>query len=163
MRKQKGERAVMPQQTRAALEDIEVFYPAPHPRRGSTRQQTPELGTLLVDHANCEKKAAATALSLMHRYTDNASLLKQNVPIFGPGAPAFRASAKIMERRGIHYGPLSASRYAQGLHAGVRRQEPGRLTDTLVVGALIEARLANALRGSRRIWILSSLIFIDHS
>ena len=45
-----------------------------------------------------------------------------------------------MAARDIPYEPLSASRYAQGLHKGVRRQEPGRLIDTLIVGALIEAR-----------------------
>ena len=45
-----------------------------------------------------------------------------------------------MQVRGIRYRPLSASRYAAGLRAGVRPQEPGRRTDTLVVGAIIEAR-----------------------
>ncbi|MEC7080402.1 MAG: tRNA isopentenyl-2-thiomethyl-A-37 hydroxylase MiaE, partial [Pseudomonadota bacterium] len=28
---------------------------------------------LLIDHANCEKKAAATAMKLMYRYTNNAT------------------------------------------------------------------------------------------
>ena len=32
---------------------------------------------LLIDHANCEKKAAATAMKLMYRYTDNATLLSK--------------------------------------------------------------------------------------
>ena len=52
----------------------------------------------------------------------------------------FEQVLQVMQDRGIAYQPLSASRYAQGLHAGVRRQEPGRLVDTLIVGALIEAR-----------------------
>ena len=38
------------------------------------------------------------------------------------------------------YAPLSETRYGQELHKGVRKQEPGRLVDTLIVGALIEAR-----------------------
>jgi tRNA-(ms[2]io[6]A)-hydroxylase len=33
------------------------------------------LPTLLVDHANCEKKAAATALNLMYRYVEHPALL----------------------------------------------------------------------------------------
>ena len=33
------------------------------------------LDILLVDHANCEKKAAATAMSLMYRYVDKPMLL----------------------------------------------------------------------------------------
>ena len=35
------------------------------------------LPLLMIDHANCEKKAAATAMSLMHRYTDNTALLNK--------------------------------------------------------------------------------------
>jgi len=35
--------------------------------------QEPEL--LLIDHANCEKKAASTALGLMYRYIDKQELL----------------------------------------------------------------------------------------
>ena len=45
-----------------------------------------------------------------------------------------------MERRGVRYETISASRYAAGLREGIRGREPGRLVDTLVVGAVIEAR-----------------------
>ena len=96
--------------------------------------------TLLIDHANCEKKAAATALALMHRYTDNLVLLNKMSRLAREELRHFEQVIKIMSARGVNYEPLSASRYAQGLHKGVRRQEPGRLIDTLIVGALIEAR-----------------------
>ena len=96
--------------------------------------------TLLIDHANCEKKAAATALALMHRYTDNPVLLNKMSRLAREELRHFEQVIKIMSARGVTYEPLSASRYAQGLHKGVRRQEPERLIDTLIVGALIEAR-----------------------
>ena len=96
--------------------------------------------TLLIDHANCEKKAAATALALMHRYTDNLVLLNKMSRLAREELRHFEQVIKIMSARGITYEPLSASRYAQGLHKRVRRHEPGRLIDTLIVGALIEAR-----------------------
>jgi tRNA-(ms[2]io[6]A)-hydroxylase len=96
--------------------------------------------TLLIDHANCEKKAAATALALMHRYTDNPVLLNKMSRLAREELRHFEQVIKMMAARDIAYEPLSASRYAQGLHKGVRRQEPGRLIDTLIVGALIEAR-----------------------
>ena len=32
---------------------------------------------MLIDHANCEKKAASTALNLIYRYTDNFELLNK--------------------------------------------------------------------------------------
>ena len=96
--------------------------------------------TLLIDHANCEKKAAATALALMHRYTDNLVLLNKMSRLAREELRHFEQVIKIMSARGVTYEPLSASRYAQGLHKGVCRHEPGRLIDTLIVGALIEAR-----------------------
>ncbi|MEP5766540.1 MAG: tRNA-(ms[2]io[6]A)-hydroxylase [Halieaceae bacterium] len=98
----------------------------------------PEL--LLIDHANCEKKAAATALNLMFRYTEHPQLLNKLSRLAREELRHFEQVTAIMQRRGIHYQALSASRYAAGLRALVRGNEPGRLVDTLVVGALIEAR-----------------------
>ena len=96
--------------------------------------------TMLIDHANCEKKAAATALSLMHRYTDNFILLNKMSRLAREELRHFEQVLKIMAQRGVVYEPISASRYAAGLRDEVRRKEPGKLMDTLLVGALIEAR-----------------------
>lgn len=95
---------------------------------------------LLIDHANCEKKAAATALSLMHRYTDNHTLLQKMSRLAREELRHFEQVTKIMRRRGVDYVQVSASRYAAGLREKVRNKDPGRLVDTLIVGALIEAR-----------------------
>ena len=120
---------------------IQAFLPCTTPDAwvevALQRDQEP---TLLIDHANCEKKAAATALALMHRYTDNLVLLNKMSRLAREELRHFEQVIKIMSARGITYEPLSASRYAQGLHKRVRRHEPGRLIDTLIVGALIEAR-----------------------
>jgi len=45
-----------------------------------------------------------------------------------------------MASRNIAYEAMSASRYAAGLRSEVRKRNPGKLIDTLLVGALIEAR-----------------------
>ena len=132
---------VTPRETLGLLSDIEAFLPCATPDAWLAAASNPnQLATLLIDHANCEKKAAATALSLMHRYTDNATLLNKMSRLAREELRHFEQVLKVMQDRGIAYQPLSASRYAQGLHTGVRRQEPGRLVDTLIVGALIEAR-----------------------
>ena len=98
------------------------------------------LPTLMIDHANCEKKAAATALSLMHRYTENTALLNKMSRLAREELRHFEQVLKLMTRRGIAYEPVSASRYAQSLRDGMRKKEPDKLIDTLIVGALIEAR-----------------------
>ena len=120
---------------------IQAFLPCRTPDAWVAAALQPDQEpTLLIDHANCEKKAAATALALMHRYTDNLVLLNKMSRLAREELRHFEQVIKIMAARDITYEPLSASRYAQGLHKGVRRQEPGRLIDTLIVGALIEAR-----------------------
>ena len=120
---------------------IQAFLPCRTPDTWLAAALQPDQEpTLLIDHANCEKKAAATALALMHRYTDNPALLNKMSRLAREELRHFEQVIKIMAARDITYEPLSASRYAQGLHKGVRRQESGRLIDTLIVGALIEAR-----------------------
>ena len=132
---------VMPLKTLELPGDIDAFLPCATPDAWVAAALCPhQLATLLIDHANCEKKAAATALSLIHRYTDSGALLNKMSRVAREELRHFEQVLKVMQDRGIAYRPLTASRYAQGLHAGVRRQEPGRLVDTLIVGALIEAR-----------------------
>lgn len=98
------------------------------------------LPLLMIDHANCEKKAAATAMSLMHRYTDNTALLNKMSRLAREELRHFEQVLKLMTKRGIPYESVTASRYAQGLREKVRKKDPHKLVDTLIVGALIEAR-----------------------
>ena len=98
------------------------------------------LPVLMIDHANCEKKAAATAMSLMHRYTDNTGLLNKMSRLAREELRHFEQVLKLMSQRGITYESVTASRYAQGLRDKVRKKDPQKLVDTLIVGALIEAR-----------------------
>lgn len=98
----------------------------------------PEL--LLIDHANCEKKAASTALNLMYRYTEHPELLNKLSRLAREELRHFEQVIAIMAKRKVAYPYISAARYAGALREQVRRQEPGRLTDTLLIGAIIEAR-----------------------
>ena len=95
---------------------------------------------LLVDHANCEKKAASTALNLMYRYVEYPALLDRLSRLAREELRHFEQVIAIMRRRGVAYQQLSAARYAGELRGAVRTHEPGRLVDTLLVGAIIEAR-----------------------
>ena len=95
---------------------------------------------LLIDHANCEKKAASTALNLMYRYVEFPQLLQKLSRLAREELRHFEQVHAIMRKRNIHYPQLNASRYAGGLRDQVSKQEPMRLVDTLIVGAIIEAR-----------------------
>lgn len=98
----------------------------------------PEL--LLIDHANCEKKAASTALNLMYRYVDNFELLNKMSRLAREELRHFEQVIAIMARRNIAYPQVTASRYAAELRKPMRKSEPGKLIDTLIIGAIIEAR-----------------------
>jgi len=115
------------------------FLPCETPRAWVDGALT-DLDTLLVDHANCEKKAASTALNLMYRYVEHPQLLGKLSRLAREELRHFEQVLDIMALRGIVYPQLTASRYAGKLHGLVRKEEPGRLVDTLIVGALIEAR-----------------------
>lgn len=99
-----------------------------------------EQDILLIDHAHCEKKAASTALNLMFRYVDRPELLDKLSQLAREELLHFEQVLALMRERRVVYDHLSPSRYAQGLRQHVRTSEPGRLVDTLIVGALIEAR-----------------------
>ena len=95
---------------------------------------------ILMDHANCEKKAAATALNLMFRYVDKPDLLHKMSRLAREELRHFEQVLALMEKRGIQYRHLPPGSYAGKMRKGVRTFEPERLVDTLIVGAFIEAR-----------------------
>lgn len=103
-------------------------------------QALSHLDTILLDHSHCERKAAGVALNLMFRYPSNTQLVRQLTAIAVEELQHFEQVNQILEQRGIPLAPLSAPPYAAGLKAAIRRQEPERLLDSLLVSALIEAR-----------------------
>ncbi len=101
------------------------------------QQRLPEL---LLDHANCELKAASTALGFLYRYPDRPALAQRMSRLAREELRHFEQVRSIMEDMGIAFERLSASRYAGQLRDSTRRNEPDHLLDLLLIGALIEAR-----------------------
>ena len=95
---------------------------------------------LLIDHANCEKKAAATAMNLLYRHSERIELMRMMARLAREELLHFEQVMKLMARRGIDYVYLSASRYAGGLREHIRKSKPDSLIDILIVGAFVEAR-----------------------
>lgn len=95
---------------------------------------------MLLDHKNCEFKAASTALSLIARYNQHAELVVYMSRLAREELVHHEQVLRLLKKRKIGLRPVSASRYASGLRKTVRSHEPHKLVDTLVVGAFIEAR-----------------------
>lgn len=98
------------------------------------------LSETLVDHAHCEKKAASTALGLLFRYPERAEMLDPLSRLAREELEHFEQVLAILRARGIPFARMKATPYAARLHEAIRRAEPGRLCDTLLCCALIEAR-----------------------
>lgn len=96
--------------------------------------------TLLIDHKNCEFKAASTALSLIAKYHSRIDLINMMSRLAREELVHHEQVLRLMKKRKVELRQLSAGRYASGLRKVVRNHEPVKLVDTLVVGAFIEAR-----------------------
>jgi tRNA-(ms[2]io[6]A)-hydroxylase len=103
-------------------------------------QVLPHVPTLLVDHAHCETKAAATAMSLMFAYIDRVELCREMSAIVDEELEHFRMVLDLLERRGIRFRRLKPSNYGRQLNELVGKQDPARAIDRLLVAGLIEAR-----------------------
>ncbi|WP_449285157.1 tRNA isopentenyl-2-thiomethyl-A-37 hydroxylase MiaE [Marinobacter sp. PE14] len=122
-----------------ALQEIHNFLPCRTPQQWIDNALANQ-DLMLIDHAHCEKKAASTALSLMYRYVDNTDLLNKMSRLAREELRHFEQVLAIMNKRGVDYCHLTPARYAAGLRQEVRAEDPGRLVDVLIVGAIIEAR-----------------------
>jgi len=103
-------------------------------------QVMPEIPTLLIDHAHCEKKAAGTALNLIFAYVDRVELCREMADIVDEELAHFRMVLDLLERRGIRFRRLVPSSYGRQLNDLVSKQEPQKAIDRLLVAGLIEAR-----------------------
>ncbi|MDE2294938.1 MAG: tRNA-(ms[2]io[6]A)-hydroxylase [Gammaproteobacteria bacterium] len=95
---------------------------------------------LLIDHANCEKKAASTALSLMFAYAEDLDLAQRLSRLAREELRHYEQVAKLIDQLGIVPRRLGPGRYAERLRRLVACAEPAREVDLLVAGAFIEAR-----------------------
>ncbi|MFP8965184.1 tRNA-(ms[2]io[6]A)-hydroxylase [Pokkaliibacter sp. CJK22405] len=95
---------------------------------------------MLVDHAHCEQKAAATAMALIYRYPDRAELLTKMARLAREELIHFEQVLTILAKRNIEFRHIGAARYASGLRRHVRTSEPYRLVDVMIIGAFVEAR-----------------------
>ena len=98
------------------------------------------LEILMQDHANCEKKAASTAMNLMFRYSFFVDLQVKLAQLVREEMLHYEQVLEFMNKRGQQWIGLSAGRYAGGLRKEIRTYEPEALIDVLVIGAFVEAR-----------------------
>jgi tRNA-(ms[2]io[6]A)-hydroxylase len=95
---------------------------------------------LLLDHANCEKKAASTALALMFAYAEDLDLAEKMSRLAREELRHYEQVARLLKTLGIVPRRLAPGRYAGRLRRLVAAAEPQREIDLMICGAFIEAR-----------------------
>lgn len=103
-------------------------------------QAIANMDTILLDHAQCERKAAGTAIQMMSRYPSSVELVRELTAIAQEELSHYDQVNNWLNKRGVPMQPVSPPPYGAGLKKCVRRQEPDRMLDLLLVSALIEAR-----------------------
>ncbi|HEY2031915.1 MAG TPA: tRNA isopentenyl-2-thiomethyl-A-37 hydroxylase MiaE [Myxococcales bacterium] len=101
---------------------------------------------VLVDHAHCEKKAVAHALSMLAAFPREPGLPRAMARLAREEAGHLGQVLSLMDKRGLSLDRDAGDPYAQGLQAQVRQPHAERLLDRLIVSALIEARSEERLR-----------------
>ncbi|WP_133130440.1 tRNA-(ms[2]io[6]A)-hydroxylase [Legionella yabuuchiae] len=128
------------------FQSLSTFLRIPTPQAW-LNQATLQLPLLLIDHAHCERKAAATAINFMSKYPEESKLVEIMSPLAREELLHFEKVIQLLKKRDIKFGPLKPSRYALRLHQAVTKQcGKERLTDQLIVGAIIEARSCERFR-----------------
>ena len=95
---------------------------------------------LLIDHANCEKKAASTALALMFAYAEDLELTGKMSRLAREELRHYEQVAKLIRSLGVAPQRLAPGRYAERMRRLVAKSEPHREVDLMICGAFIEAR-----------------------
>jgi tRNA-(ms[2]io[6]A)-hydroxylase len=108
---------------------------------------TADFDSFLRDHADCERKASATALSLVAKYPDRPEILTELIDIAIEELEHFKLVYELMERRGVSLShQIPEDPYIKGLmkrmHSGIEE----RFLDRLLIASVVETRGAERFR-----------------
>ena len=123
-----------------------------------------DLDSVHADHLHCERKAAQSALSLIRSYPQRADLVTAMARLAHDETRHVVQVSQLMSRRGQPAAYDFGDDYAAALREHIRKPEPERLLDRLLVFAVIEGRsaerlelLANALPDPKDAQLYASL------
>lgn len=122
---------------------MQLLYPTP---REWVQLAVARFDEVLVDHAHCEKKAAAHALSMLAAFPQTPGLARAMARLAREEAGHLAQVLALLEKRGLSLGRDAGDPYAQALQKLVRQPARERLLDRLLISALIETRSEERLR-----------------
>lgn len=101
----------------------------------------------LRDHANCERKASAMAMSFVAKYPNRVEIIPELIDTAVEELEHFRDVYKIMESRGIQLThEIGQDLYVKQLLDKCRSGREERFMDRLLLASLVETRGAERFR-----------------
>ena len=100
----------------------------------------------LQDHANCERKASALAMSMIVKYPDRTKILPRLIALAREELEHFEQVYLLMRSRGLPLLKDSPDPYVNRLLDNCRHGREERLLDRLLISSLVECRGAERFR-----------------
>lgn len=101
----------------------------------------------LQDHANCERKASAMAMSLVAKFPDRVEIIPELIETAVEEMEHFRDVYEIMEKRGVQLShEIGKDLYVSQLLKTMRSGIYERFIDRLLLASVIECRGAERFR-----------------
>ena len=113
------------------------------------RKQTPDnwieavladFDSFLVDHAACERKASALAMSFVVKYADKPAIVEPMICLAKEELAHFHEVYRLIHKKGLSLGADEKDPYVKALLKSVRNGRDEHLLDRLLVSGVIEAR-----------------------
>lgn len=111
-----------------------------------------DFDAFIQDHANCERKASALAMSLVVKHPDRARIVPTLIALAQEELEHFRQVYALMVARGLPLVKDTQDPYVNQLVACMRHGREPRFLDRLLVSSLIECR------GAERFGIIAAAL-----
>ena len=116
-----------------------------------------DFNAFLLDHAACERKAAATGMSFVVRYPDKTALIEPLIEFAREELEHFQIMFRIVNERGLILADDYKDAYVNALRSQVRNGGEGMLLDKLLVAGIVEAR------GCERLFMVAEALRLKES
>jgi tRNA-(ms[2]io[6]A)-hydroxylase len=100
----------------------------------------------LADHANCERKASALAMSLVVKHPDRVLIIPALIDVAREELEHFQQVYQLMQRRGLRLVRDEQDPYVNALLGHCRHGRDSQLLDRLLIASVVECRGAERFR-----------------
>lgn len=99
-----------------------------------------DFDAFLKDHAACERKAAALAMSFVSRFIDYPLAVEPMISLAREELAHFHEVYRLLGKRGLALGPDEPDPYVKAMLAHVRHRRDEHFLDRLLISGIVEAR-----------------------